>query len=103
MQEIEHLKYSHPYYAILRCTYLFLVLVTTHSKRSVSMDLCLVIAHLILDLFKRNWIKKNINIIYMGCPISNLFRYEGMKLEIRNFAHLLLIMYGGYVQEVISL
>ena len=40
---------------------------------------------------------------YMGCPISNLFRYEGMKLEIRNFAHLLLIMYGGYVQEVISL
>ena len=43
------------------------------------------------------------HVVYMGCPISNLFRYEGMKLDIRNFAHLLLIMYGGYVQEVISL
>ena len=40
---------------------------------------------------------------YMGSSISFLFRYEGVKLEIRNFAHTLLDMYRGDMQEFVFL
>ena len=40
---------------------------------------------------------------YEGSSISFLFRYEGVKLEIWNIAHILLDMYRGAMQEFVFL
>ena len=41
--------------------------------------------------------------IYEGSSISFLVRYEELKLEILNFAHIFLDMYRGAMQEFVFL